>query len=82
MLKNVTVTMEEGVLHAVRIEAAKEGKSVSKFIGEEMKRLCGGRMSRREAMESFLAGPKWPLSDENGKLPTRDDAYDVPARFR
>jgi hypothetical protein len=82
-MKNVTISMDEALLRAVRIEAAKAGKSVSKFIGEVMALKVESPLAddidpkrhQLEALEQFLKKPKVRLSDENGMMPTRDWIY-------
>jgi hypothetical protein len=83
MLKNVTVTLPEETLRAVRVAAAHEGISMSKWLGRlvennveidpvatEAARIEG----QREAMARFLALPKASvqLTDENGKVPSME----------
>lgn len=72
-MKNVTVTMEEALLQRARIAAAREGKSLSRFVAEAVEQRVGRPLSQREAIERFLAGPLMDLTDENGKAPTRDE---------
>jgi hypothetical protein len=76
MLKNVTVTMDEQLLLSVRVEAAKQGKSVSKFISEEMRRRCGQKLSQREAIDRFLSGPPLRLLNDDLTAPTTDQLYE------
>jgi hypothetical protein len=76
--------MDEETARWVRVEAAKAGKSVSRFVGEllaarrsaetEASR-CELKQMQKQAMAEFLAGPLRPISD-NGKLPTREELYD------
>lgn len=72
-MKNVTVTMDEGLLQRARVAAAQDGKSLSKFIAETVERRVGQPMTQLEAIERFLAGPLMNLTDENGKAPSRDE---------
>jgi hypothetical protein len=77
-MKNVTISMPEATLAKVRVEAAKVGKSVSRFM-TDLAEARVGRPRRRdpaEAMRLFLAGPKYKLTDENGNAPSRDEIYD------
>jgi len=54
-LKNVTITLEDGVARWARMEAARENTSVSRFVGE----LVADQMRQREqyeaAMERYLS---------------------------
>jgi hypothetical protein len=75
-MKNVTVTMDEALLQRARIAAARDGKSLSKYIAESVEQRVGRPMTQREALEIFLAGPLMNLTDENGRAPTRDQIYD------
>jgi len=77
-MKNLTVTLPEETFARLRVAAAREGKSMSKFVGALVERKVGseGHESRINAMERFLAGPLWNLTDEDGNAPTRDQIYD------
>ena len=72
-MKNVTVTMEEGLLKKARVAAAQEGKSLSKFIAETIEKRVGRQRTQLEALERFLGGPLW--NSGGGPLPTRDETY-------
>ncbi|WP_232538121.1 hypothetical protein [Comamonas testosteroni] len=51
-MKNVTITVEDGVLDWARIEAARRGSSVSRMLGDFMAEL----MQREDAYErAYLA---------------------------
>jgi hypothetical protein len=75
-MKNVTVTMDEAVLQRARVAAAREGKSLSRFVSELVERSVGRPMTQREALKVFLDGPPLHALDENGKAPTRAQMYD------
>ena len=75
-MKNVTITLDERVAAQVRVKAAIQGKSVSKFISDLLEREIGrGGKSQLETIEEFLSGSLWPLSDQNGRLPSREEIY-------
>ncbi|GBU19930.1 MULTISPECIES: hypothetical protein [Methylobacterium] len=74
-MKNVTVTMDEALLKRARIAAARDGKSLSRFVAEAVEQRVGRPLSQREALERFLAGPPLHVLDENGKAPTHDQMY-------
>jgi hypothetical protein len=80
-MKNVTISMSEDLLREARIEAAKAGMSMSRFIadlvdkGLRVTREESGREERQRrmaALERFLSGPKLNIS-ENGRMPTADE---------
>lgn len=72
-MKNVTVTMDDALLQRARVAAAREGKSLSRFVAETVERRVGHPMTQREAIERFLAGPLMNLTHENGKAPSRNE---------
>ena len=76
-MKNLTITLDEGVAARVRVQAAVQGKSMSKFISDLLEREVGRGDNKTdlEAIEEFLQGPLWPLTDENGRWPSREDIY-------
>ncbi len=79
-MKNVTISMKDDVLGELRVEAAKAGKSVSKFVGDMVeanlrKRVIAGpstRNAQMEALERILSGPKWNVM-RDGRMPTADE---------
>ena len=75
-MKNVTVTLPEEVATWLRIRAAKDGRSVSRWLAE----LLEG-MRRREdeydlAMERLLARKPRRLNWVDGRGPTREELHD------
>jgi hypothetical protein len=84
-MKNVTISMDEATLRWVRIEAAKAGLSVSKWVADRLQGLNRERAEKAAAsarIAKFLDEfPGIPLS-ENGKINIdRDELYDD-GRFR
>jgi plasmid stability protein len=75
-MKNLTVTLPDETYQHLRVAAAKQGKSMSRLVGELVERRIGRPISKVEAMRRFLDGPLMDLTDENGKAPTRDQIYD------
>jgi hypothetical protein len=74
-MKNVTVTFDETVLARARIEAARQGKSLSRFVSESVERRVGRPASQRDAFETILNLPLSELTDEAGQAPSRNDLY-------
>jgi hypothetical protein len=78
-VKNVTIAVNEAVLLEARVKAAREGKSLSRYVADLMARDAGLAMSANqehdEALEALLNMGKLDLSDEQGRLPRREDIY-------
>jgi len=77
----VTISMDDDLQRAVRIEAAKAGKSMSKYIADRLRKPAAQdvpsdelarRKSNVEALREVFAGPKFGIS-ENGRMPTADE---------
>jgi hypothetical protein len=75
-MRNVTVTMDEDTAAWARVEAAKQGKSLSRYLVDLVEAARGRKHRQREAMEAFLAGPLLDLTDGTGKAPGREEIYD------
>jgi hypothetical protein len=79
-MKNVTISMKEETLRDVRLEAAKAGKSVSRFIADLIEAntqtpqvaMPTTRNAQMEALERILSGPKWSVM-RDGRMPTADE---------
>jgi len=76
-VKNVTVTLEEEVAHWVRIRAAEESQSVSRFLGDMLKRQMVEEKRYEEALDRFLSRTPSRISD-SGVYPSREELYDRP----
>jgi len=59
-MRNVTITLPETTLSRLRVAAAREGKSMSKFTAELVEQKLGRTLTQREAVDAFLAGPDLP----------------------
>jgi hypothetical protein len=73
--------MDENLLRETRIEAAKAGMSMSRFISGLVDKGLRAtyqelseeeRQRRMAALERFLSGPKLQIS-ENGRMPSSDE---------
>ena len=73
-MKNFTITLDEDLAAWVRVEAAKVGKSVSRYVGDGLAEKRGRDVNRQlEALEKFLSGPGYPGVSKN--LPSREELY-------
>ncbi|MBB3933140.1 hypothetical protein GGR25_004204 [Kaistia hirudinis] len=73
-MKNVTITLDEKVAQWARVEAAKAGKSLSRWLGERLENDMRHAAYSLTDLESFLSGPGYPGIAAN--MPRRDDLYD------
>ncbi len=78
-MKNVTITVEDGVLEWARVEAAKRGSSVSRMVGEMLAEKMRQEDAYAQAMRDALRFQSWGKSD--GPYLTRDEMYER-ASFR
>lgn len=78
-MKNVTITVDEGVLEWARVEAAKRNSSVSRMVGDMLADKMRQEDAYAMAMREALKFQSWGVSD--GPYLTRDEMYDR-ARFR
>ncbi len=53
MLKNVTITLEEGLLRDARVMAAQQNTSVSKLVGQMLEEKLRGNAEYWAAFEEF-----------------------------
>jgi hypothetical protein len=74
-MKNVTISLDEETAAWARVEAAKAGKSLSRYVGDLLARQRGtvGEDSWK-VLKEFLDGPGYPGISKN--LPSRDELYD------
>jgi hypothetical protein len=73
-MKNVTVTMDDGVADWARIEAARRNTSVSRLVGEMLAEKMRHDDAYERAMREALEFKSWGASD--GRYLTRDEIYD------
>jgi hypothetical protein len=75
VVKNVTVTLDESVARWVRVKAAEEGKSVSRYLGELLEKQMLEHDAYEEAMRHYFSIEPVNLGD--GKpYPSRDELHD------
>jgi hypothetical protein len=73
-MKNVTITLDEAVASKARIEAATQGKSLSRFISELVERAVAGQAEAQiKVLEKFFNGPGFPGASKNWR--GREELY-------
>ena len=75
-MRNVTISLDDAVVAKARVAAAKQGKSLSRFVSELVEQRIGRTLTQKQALEVFLSGPPLHVLDENGKAPTTDALYE------
>jgi len=76
-MKNVTVTLEEEVALWVRVRAAEQNQSVSRYLGDMLRTQMAEEKTYQEAMERFLSRKPARISD-TGTYPIRESLYERP----
>jgi hypothetical protein len=73
-LRNITVTLEDGVARWVRLEAARRETSVSRFLG----RLLKERMAQQDEYERAMrrALRRKPFLKTDGRYLSREEVHD------
>jgi hypothetical protein len=77
-LRNVTVTLDEETARWARIEAARRDTSVSRFLGDILRREMEGHDAYEAAMSRYLAQSPGVHRDPAAKLPSREQLHDRP----
>lgn len=75
-LKNVTVTLEPETARWARIEAARQGTSVSRMLGEMLEEKRKGEEAYRLAMDRFFAQAPGSHRPDGRHLPSREELHD------
>jgi len=74
-MKNVTITLDEDVALWARIRAAQENTSVSRLVGEMLKKEMQGAQDYQSAMSRYITRKPEQLSN-SGKYPNRKALHD------
>ena len=77
-MKNITITLPEESARWVRVRAAQEDRSVSRWLAELIEETRRRDDEYDVAMRSFLARKPQKLNWIDGRRPTRDEIYDRP----
>ena len=72
-MKNVTITLSEAAAAWARIEAAKAGKSLSRYLGDILESQRAKQVTQAEALKRFLDAPDFPGVTED--RPSRENLY-------
>jgi len=75
-MKNVTITLEEEVLRWAKVTAAQQDTSVSRLLGEELRRKMLKEQEYERGKRRFRAREVKALKSTNDVYPSRDSLYD------
>ena len=74
-MKNVTVTLEEEVALWVRVRAAEQNQSVSRYLGDMLRKQMTEETTYEEAMDRFLSRKPSRITDSE-VYPARETLYE------
>ncbi|HZM34640.1 MAG TPA: CopG family transcriptional regulator [Burkholderiales bacterium] len=78
-MKNVTITLEEGTAERARVKAAEKKMSLSRYIGELLRKELRHDDAYQAAYRAWREDSKpWPLKGAPEPYPKRDEIYDRP----
>lgn len=75
-LKNVTITLDEKTAAWVRVSAAREDKSVSRYIAGMLEQRMRASRDYANAMRRFLDRKPARIGAAGSKLPARDELHE------
>jgi hypothetical protein len=79
-MANVTIALDDELARWARVEAAKQGKSLSRYLADVLQERRAPVRRVSPTLETFLSGPGYP--GVSADLPQRDELYDRPALLR
>ena len=78
-MKNITITLPEETARWLRIKAAENERSVSKWLAELLEGIQHQEDEYEVAMKRYLARKPRTINWPNGRKPTREELYDRPS---
>ncbi len=75
-MKNVTITLEEETARWARIWAARQGSSVSRLLGEVLKKMMLREQGYEAARKRFMSRPPRVLKARGSRYPDRGAIHD------
>jgi len=81
-MKNVTVTLDEETAARARVEAAERNMSLSRYIGEVLRKELRHGDEYDAAYRGWRTRKLFPLKGRPRPYPKRDELYDRPVLRR
>jgi hypothetical protein len=82
VVKNVTITLDEETARWARIRAAECNTSVSRLVGEMLRREMDADSDYEKAMRAYLAVKPTVINESGAPYPRREELYDRPVLRR
>lgn len=81
-MKNLTITLDEETARLARIRASEREMSLSRFIGEVLRRELRHDEAYEAAYRAWRVEKPFPLKGPPEPYPKRDELYDRPVLRR
>lgn len=81
-MKNVTVTLDEDTAEKARVQAAERKMSLSRYIGEVLRKELGQDDAYEAAYRDWRNCKPFPLKGPPQPYPKREELYDRPVLRR
>lgn len=75
-MKNLTITLDEKTAAWIRVYAARQGISVSRFVGELLNERMIETRTYNQALRNFLAQKPFAFKFADGRGPAREELHD------
>ncbi len=75
-MENITITLPENTALWLRVQAAKNGRSVSKWVAELLEGMKNREDEYEVAMERFLSRKPRKLEWVDGRKPLREELHE------
>ena len=75
LVRNVTIALDDETARWARVEAARQGTSLSRLVARLLREQMPRENSYELARQAYLAEQPRDLSSESGAYPSRDDLY-------
>jgi plasmid stability protein len=75
-MANLTIAVDDGLLHQARVRAAELGTSVNAVLRDYMRVWAGGHQERTDAVASLLRRSGRSRSGSGDKVWTRDELHE------
>lgn len=76
VMKNITITLPEGLARWLRVKAAEQDRSVSRWLAELLERMRVSEDRYEVAMRRYLEIRPRKLDWPGGRRPTREELHD------